>query len=180
MSRSRDKLIQTAMRVLAQNPQATLEQIAEAADMTRTTLFRHFRTRQKLICALSLESYRRCCTEAMDPILATSVPPEEKLRQIVNALIPLGAAFHFLSYEPYHSSDPDIERMCNSYLERWRVLVTALNAEGLIASDIPVVWVTTLLDMLVFGAWESIHRGDLAPNTAGELVVRTFFRGVRS
>lgn len=180
MSRSHDKLIQAAMRVLAQNPQATLEQIAEAAGITRTTLFRHFRTRQKLICALSLEAYRRCCTEAMDPILATAVPPEEKFRQIVEALIPLGAAFHFLSYEPYHSSDSDTERMCNSYLERWRVLVMELSTEGLIAPDIPVVWVTTLIDMMVFGAWESIHKGDLAPNTAGELVIRTFFRGVRS
>lgn len=177
MSRSQEKILQAAMVVLARNPLATLEQIADAAGLARTTLFRHFKTRQGLLRELTLEAYGRC-TAVMTPILEESLPPLEKLRRTVAGLVPLGAAFHFLSYEPYRSADPEVEALIARYAERWRVLMVDLKQDRVLAPDVPEVWAADVLDMLVFGAWEGIHRGDLAPNTAADLVVRTFLRGV--
>lgn len=177
MPRSQEKILQAAMVVLARNPLATLEQIADAAGLARVTLFRHFKTRQGLLRELTLAAYARC-TAVMTPILEGPLPPLEKLRQAVAGLVPLGAAFHFLSYEPYHSADPEVETLSTRYADRWRVLMADLKREGALAPEMSESWAADVLDMLVFGAWEGIHRGDLAPNSAADLVVRTFLRGV--
>lgn len=165
------------MVVLARNPLASLEQIADAAGLARATLFRHFKTRRLLLRELTFEAYRRCAA-VMTPVLDGPLPPLEKLRQAVAGLVPLGAAFHFLSYEPYRTADPELESLNVRYVERWRSLMSELRQEGVLAPDIPEVWAADVLDGLVFGAWESIYRGDLAPNTAAPLVVRTFLQGV--
>ena len=177
MARNSDRLLAAAMTTLAQTPQASLEQIAEAAGVARTTLFRHFRTRQELLRALAEEAVRQC-TEAAAPSLGSALPPDEKLRRAVKALIPLGAALRFLSYQPCRSADPELERINAGYLEPWKSIVPELKHAGFLAPAIPLPWAVALLDMLIFGAWEAIHHGDLAPNCAAELVVRTFFRGV--
>src|SRR5690606_10620230 len=48
-----------AERVLGQNPNATLEQIAEVAGVARTTVHRRFAGRDELIRTMAIEAWRR-------------------------------------------------------------------------------------------------------------------------
>lgn len=177
VSRNQEKIVQAAMGALARNPRASLEEIADAAGLARATLFRHFKTRRRLLRELTFEAYRRCAA-VMVPMLEVELPPLEKLHRMVAGLVPLGAAFHFLNYEPYHSADAELEELNTRYRARWRSLMTELRRDGALSPEVPDIWAAAVLDMLVFGAWETIQRGDLAPNPAAGLVVRTFLRGV--
>jgi serine phosphatase RsbU (regulator of sigma subunit) len=49
---NRDRILDAAGRLLAQSPTATLADVAAAAGVSRSTLYRHFRGRESLIAAL--------------------------------------------------------------------------------------------------------------------------------
>lgn len=172
-----EKILEAALVVFAKNPLATLDRVAEAAGMGRATLFRHFSGKKALMRELALESNRRCMA-ALTPLVHGEAPPLQRLTEAVQALIPLGAAFHFLTWEPWHTDDAELEGNYNNYLALWSELLEQVRAAGAIAPDLPAVWVVNTLDVLLYGAWEGIHNGDIAPNQAAALTLRTFLRGV--
>lgn len=193
---SPQKIVEAALVVFAKNPLATLDQVAEAAGMGRATLFRHFPGKKALMRELSLESNRRCMA-ALTPFVhdvdkaseacgtrgthEDAPPPSaplERFAKAVEALIPLGAAFHFLTWEPWHTDDAELESNNNNYLALWGTLLEQLRTTGAIASDLPLSWVVNTLDVLLYGAWEGIYNGDIAPKQAAALTLRTFLRGV--
>ncbi|HEY0492081.1 MAG TPA: TetR/AcrR family transcriptional regulator [Candidatus Dormibacteraeota bacterium] len=51
----RERILKEASKVLADNAQASVEQIAEASHISRTTFYRSFESRRELLKALSLE-----------------------------------------------------------------------------------------------------------------------------
>jgi hypothetical protein len=51
-------------------------------------------------------------------------------------------------------------------------------AAGRIRADVPPYWLLHTYQALVYVAAQSIYDGDLAPNSAPDLVVATFLRGV--
>ncbi|NUU19134.1 TetR/AcrR family transcriptional regulator [Cellulomonas humilata] len=57
--RTRKAILDAAVRVLAQDPGASLGQIADAADVGRTTLHRYFPDRADLLAAVTQEAGRR-------------------------------------------------------------------------------------------------------------------------
>lgn len=174
---ARHKIIDAALPVFAQNPLATLDQVAESAGIGRATLFRHFSGKKALMRELSLESYRRC-TAVLAPLIAGCEPAAERLAAAVEALIPLGAAFHFLTYEPWHTDDVEIEAGREAYLSLWGALLRQVRDAGLTAPDLPLYWITACLDALLYAAWEGIHRGEIAPKQATILTLRAFLHGV--
>jgi AcrR family transcriptional regulator len=50
--RNEAAIAEAAMRVLAQQPQASMAEIAEASGLGRATLYRHFRNRSELVHAI--------------------------------------------------------------------------------------------------------------------------------
>ena len=57
--RTRKAILDAAIRVLAADPSASLGQIADAADVGRTTLHRYFPDRAELLAAVMQEAGRR-------------------------------------------------------------------------------------------------------------------------
>ncbi|HEY0493400.1 MAG TPA: helix-turn-helix domain-containing protein, partial [Candidatus Dormibacteraeota bacterium] len=51
----RERILKEASKLLAQNAQASVEQIAEASHISRATFYRSFASRGALLKALSLE-----------------------------------------------------------------------------------------------------------------------------
>ena len=171
------KIIEAALIVFAKNPLATLEHIAEAANISRATLFRHFPGKKALMRELSLEAHQRCMT-VLSPFVHSDSPPLDRMAKAIEALIPLGAAFHFLTYEPWHTDDETLEQDNKAYLSEWSLLLAQVQESGGIAKDLPLDWIVTTLDVLLYGAWESINKGEIAPKQAATLTLRTFLRGV--
>lgn len=171
------KIIDAALVELARNPTSSLEQIAEAAGVARVTLFRYFRNREQLVHALNDES-NRVFQEIMDPLLAADMPPDHKLRQLVEAMIPYGATFRFLLYEPYRTGDPLTDSQLQEYLDKLHLLLGELGAGGMLREDMPLYWATRHLDALIWMAWDCVDRGEIAPKSATEFIIETFYKGV--
>jgi AcrR family transcriptional regulator len=175
--RIQNRIIEAAIVKLASKPVSTLDEIAKAADVGRATLYRYFDSRTALIKAMIKYADQKM-DEAICSIFTSKMPAEQKLDELVRALIPLGASLHFTVYAPIHGNDPEVTKGHKKFLDWFKGLCQELKDEGVAAQDIPVAWVVANLDMIIFTAWEKIKSGDIAANDAPNLVLRTFLNGI--
>ncbi len=178
-SNTREKILRQAIACIAQNPNASLEDIASAAGVGRATLYRHFKSRNDLNIALKMAAGQRL-RDNIDPILNSDLPAVEKLSLIVEKCIPLGASLNVTSYFnlPCKEDDPRVMESYEKHMNQVRQIGSELKDQGVVAPEIPLAWVTASLDSLVFAAWEKIQDGDIAPNAAPGLVLGTFLSGI--
>ncbi len=173
---TREKIIQSAVTVLATNPLASLDEIAEASGVGRATLYRHFESRPVLMRTLMLDA-----GEKMDavgnPIMTSDLPAREKLVRLVNAIIPMGASLKISVFDPFCKFDQAYKLKKKEIYDNLRKFCRELKHEGIVAPEIPDAWLVASLDRLVFTAWENIQSGDIAAKDAPELVLRTFLEG---
>ncbi len=174
--RTREKVLNLAMHVLAKNPKASLNEIAEAAEVGRATLFRYFKSRKQLINELIVAADTKLET-ATKPIIEKNLNARETLEEFVKVLVPLGASFHFLNSSQIHAEDSGIDDLYKNQLMRLRELSKRLRAEKVVSSEIPLAWVAAVLDNLIYTAWETVLEGDIAPNDAPGLVLSSFLHG---
>ncbi len=177
MHKNRERIIETGLRILAQNPAASMDQIAEEAGIGRATLYRHFGSKNILIRELYFTAHRMF-EEAVLPILDSQLAAWQKLEKVVTTMIPLGASFQFMMFEPMHTDDPELEALYNSQLRTWRALIVELKSAGLLDPGLSDAWIVLCLDSMIFAAWEGIFKGDIARNEAPSLVLRTLMNGV--
>ncbi|BHH82234.1 TetR/AcrR family transcriptional regulator [Desulforhopalus sp. 52FAK] len=174
--RTREKVLNLAMNVLAKNPKASLNEIAEAAEVGRATIFRHFKSRKDLISELIVEADTKLET-AIQPILEKNLNARDTLEEFVKVLVPLGASFHFLNSNQIYAEDSGIDDLYRNQLMRLHELSKRLKAENVVSSEVPLAWVAAVLDNLIYTAWETVLKGDIAPNDAPDLVLSSFLYG---
>ena len=174
--RTREKVINLAMHVLAKNPKASLNDIAEAAEIGRATLFRYFKSRKQLIHELIVEADRKL-ENATTPIIDKELDARSTLEEFIKVLVPLGASFHFLNSEHLHTEGSEIDALYRNQLVRIKELAKRLRTEKVVAADIPLAWIAAVLDNLIYTAWVTVMDGDIAPNDAPGLVLYSFLHG---
>lgn len=178
---TRERIIRQAIACIAQNPNASLEDIAEAAGVGRATIYRYFNSRTDLIRKLKITAGTRL-TGMVDPILKTGLTALEKLAAVVEKCIPMGADLHVVTYlnRVCKEDDPRVMDIYETHLDQMRRMENELKDQEAIPRDIPPAWVMASLESLVFAAWEKIESGDIAPNAAPELVMGSFLSGLGS
>lgn len=174
--KTRQKIIAAALQELIRHPRASLEQIAASAAVSRITLFRYFPHRHELMFALHQEALR-IFGEIMDGILREESSASHKLYVFVQEMVPYGATFHFLLYEPFRSDDPRMARLRQDYYQGLHSLIHALIAEGYLVVHTSPRWAARHLEALLWMAWEAIEQAELSPKDAPDLVIHTFYHG---
>lgn len=87
--RNIDAIVVAALRVLAERPAASMQDLAEAAGVHRATVHRHFATREDLLHAVREQGLNELQALVTDPELA-SLPPAAALRSLTRAALELG------------------------------------------------------------------------------------------
>lgn len=177
--RTKEKMLSLAMFILAKNPKASLNEIAEAAEVGRATLFRYFKSRNQLLHELVVEADDKL-EKATRPIIEKKLSARDTLEEFIRVLVPLGASFHFLNSEQISSENSGIADLYRNQLLRLKELSQRLKSEGIVAPDIPLAWIAAVLDNLIYTAWITVSEGDIAPNDAPGLVLRSFLTGLAS
>ncbi|MER5776752.1 helix-turn-helix domain-containing protein [Streptomyces sp. NPDC002039] len=169
-------ILEAAERVLSSNPAATMEQIAEAAGVARTTVHRRFSSRESLVDALTAWATRQF-HEAVTSAHPDSAPPLIALYQATaNVLrVKIGWGFAMSRTTP---EDPDVARAHADVLDQCdRLFQRALEA-GVLRPGTDLAWARRVYYALIHEA--ARNRSDEADNVdeLATLVVDTLLRGL--
>ena len=175
--KTKKRIIEAAIEVFSKNPFASLDEVAEAAEVGRATLFRNFSTRKNLLNQLSLEVENEFkeCMEALD---LESSEPLESFKDFIAKLIPIAGKYQFLVYEPLRSQDTEHENAYKSNMKRLQKIIEEFQKIGLISKKLPSYWAAIVCDRLVFNVWETIEEGQATVDEATNLVFNAITSGI--
>lgn len=171
-------MIDASLELLAEHPNATMGAIAELSGLGRTTLYRHFPSRDDLVRAL----FERVVTEAVETtakVAAREAPAAEILRDLGSSIVSIGQRFQFL--EGLRSvGDVVIEESVADPDQPLRTYFTKAQQRGEIRDDVPVQWILTSMNTLAMGAMSELRAGRLDEKAAGLLLGETLARAFAS
>ena len=171
-----EAVLDAAIRVLLANNGASLNEIAAAAGIGRTTLHRYFTNREELLQALNemaiLDAERAIAESRLE-----EGPVVEAIERVVQGLLPIGHRFQFLLREGDIQMSKDMEARWTHLEDLFDQLMRRGQQEEVLRRDLPARWLNDSLTALIFVAWEGIHNGHIAPRDAPRLIMTTFLAG---
>jgi AcrR family transcriptional regulator len=172
----RPSLLDVAADVLVADPSASLAEVAEAAGIGRTTLHKHYATRDDLIRAVGQRSL-----DLWEQALASvtgSPDADGGLLALAAALIPVGPQLAFLWRTPAFDRDQDIDKRLLRVEEQSLAILQRAKARGVVDGSVSGWWLLSTFHSLLYVAAESVSAGRLAPRDAPGLVIGTFLHGI--
>lgn len=177
--RSVRAILEAAERVLAQDAGASMEQIAEAAGLTRITVHRRFANRQALLEALAV-SAKQQLIDAIEEARPDAAPALVALHRVTANVLRVKSTWRFtLSHATAHTETAaalwaEIDAHTTELLSR-------AQREGLLAPDADLEWVRQVYYALLSeainrpGAGEDPAEQD--PDRLATLVIDTLLHG---
>lgn len=161
-------IVEAAILVFNEDYSTPLEKVAERAGVTRRTLHRHFASREELLnrCARDMQ---RSCRQALGQALASSDNPLVQLENMLYASVECGAKyalFHKLHTRAEHHHAPGQTADCAEYdalQANCRAVLTKLQQQGHISTQLTVEWVFLLLSGVVKATLEAREQGTAEP-----------------
>ncbi len=166
-------ILEAAERTLSRNPAATMEQIAEAAGVARTTVHRRFVTREALIDALA-EWATRQFAAAVDAAHPDTAPPLIALYQTTANVLRVKIGWGFAMSRTC-SADPDLSGVHTEVRDTCERLFRRAQQAGLLRDDINIRWVRRVYYALIDEATQSRDEEDT--DALATLIVDTLLRG---
>ncbi|HKE63025.1 MAG TPA: helix-turn-helix domain-containing protein [Micromonosporaceae bacterium] len=171
---TKPSLLDIAAEVLVADPAASLSDVAEAAGIGRTTLHKHYATRDDLLRAVGHRAVD-LWTRAIDNV---ADDPEGGLGPLADAMIAIGPQLGFLWRSPILEHMPDLVERWTAVELRALALLQRARDRGVVTPDIPDWWLLQTFYSVIYSAWEAVKSGHLAPRDAPDLAVRTLLRGI--
>jgi AcrR family transcriptional regulator len=167
-------ILEAAERVLNADPAASMEQIAEAAGVARTTIHRRFATREALIEALAASAARQI-EEAVTAARPATAPPLVALHQATANILGVKLAWRYASTQIAPGSPAAViqERV----IAAGDLVMHRLQQAGLIRADADLAWARRahrgLLDAAV-----SPDETETDPDLLAARIVETLLHGL--
>ncbi|WP_439674196.1 TetR/AcrR family transcriptional regulator [Embleya sp. MST-111070] len=166
-------ILEAAERVLSANPSATMEQIAEAAGVARTTVHRRFATRDALIVAMT----RWATQQFHDAVTAArpdATPPAVALYQVTANVLRVKIAWGF-AMNALRTDDPEVAHLHTDVLDRCDRLFRRARESGLLRPEVDLDWTRRVYYALIHESAQD-DRGEDADVLATR-IVDTLLRG---
>ena len=173
--RNETAIIEAALRVLADRPGASMDEIAEASGLGRATLYRHYRTRAHLVTAIQ-QTALEAAGHAIAACNLDQHPAPAALTRAIEALVGVGDRYRVLSQEI--PLDP---RLLEQQENVARPLLDTIHRgqdNGQLRRDLPAPWMLASMGNLLVLAVREISTGRLTPDTATQIVTTTLLAGI--
>jgi AcrR family transcriptional regulator len=170
--RNRRTVLDAAVALLAQRPQATMQEVADASGLGRTTVYRHFPRRQDLIDALYEEVLREAA-ETVQTAVDSAANARELLCDLGGRIIQIGDRYRFLDAHPELRERTLAGRDDSRSADPLQDYLVQAQARGEIRQDLPVVWMLTTLRGLAVVAMVEVNAGRMSVEEAGRHVGET-------
>lgn len=131
-------VLDAAIQVLAGRPDASMDEIARAAGVSRQTVYAHFPSRDALIDAV-IELASAEFTSLLDSLDLDQAPPAQALTRLLDAGWQVAARYPFLWLQPAVDSGKDAERHA-PVLDRMLDIVRRGQASGDFDASVPAHW----------------------------------------
>lgn len=177
MSKSKAKIIETAIQVLSVDDSASLEDIAEAAGVSRMTLHRNFQNRETLFKEIHETLIQRTLSIFQQAKEKYEHPIEQMEEIIKTNAGEKGFVLLMKENKEHEDHDPNTCKFSEVNKEL-REIIKKLREEGYISQEIPDLWVFHMYDGILFTAWETMHTGSVAPKEIPNLAWNTFKKGL--
>ncbi len=175
-ARTRRAILDAAVRVLSQQSNASLAEVAAVAGVGRTTMHRYFPERADLLAGISGDLLEQIAdaTRRARPDLGPAMAALERLCQ---AYFALGDGLLLTMNEPGLFTDPAWQEESESDRALLQ-LVERGHAEGTIDPDLTPVWVQAVLWALLYAAWMHARDDEVPEHDALALCLRTLRKAV--
>ncbi|ADH66759.1 MULTISPECIES: TetR/AcrR family transcriptional regulator [Nocardiopsis] len=174
--RTAKAILEAAERVLSANPAATMEQIAEAAGVARTTVHRRFTSREALVDAMTAWATQQF-HDAVTSARPETAPPLVALYQVTaNVLrVKIGWGFAMNAIKP---EDSEAARVHADVLDQCDRLFRRLQHTGAIRPDTDLTWARRTYYALIHEAAQTQPTDAREVDELATLVVDTLLTGV--
>jgi AcrR family transcriptional regulator len=144
---NRQAAIEAAAEVLRENPDATMSEIAEQADISRSTIYRHFENREVLFCELVADVARKAAEQTSE-IVARDAGFEETVRAIAELGIDHGLRYPFLQARQQEAA-PVMRPLIRESETPFLAYMVAAQQRGEMRSDQPVRWIASIQNAVI-------------------------------
>ena len=167
--RNIEAIVEAATRLLAVDPDASINEIAKAAGVGRVTLYGHFDSRTALVREVAARAIRR--TDAVLAAVDLDGDPDEALGRLLEATWTLTHRFGALVVAGTQALAPEeLRRLHDEPAARVRMLLKRGRSAGVFRTDMPIEWQISVLQAIVHGASAAVHRGEISADEAPALV----------
>lgn len=161
--RNRRVVIEAGVEMLASDPGAGVQEVADASGLGRTTVYRHFPDRESLLEAVITEILGRARRELEEAVAVSD--PEAAIRALGATSVDLALRFGrlFASRDGVSPAYEAFKRDENSPARRF---LAAARERSQIRTDMPVAWMRSVIQAVTFAAIDEIGAGALTEDAA--------------
>jgi TetR/AcrR family transcriptional regulator, mexCD-oprJ operon repressor len=171
--RSVQVILEAALDALANDPDASMAEIARRAGVVRATIYVHFPTRESLLDAV-MERAVAEVAEATREAEPTRGEPQDALERVLRSTWKKLSNFHvLLAINTARLSVKELHRRHQPVMTQFVPLVERGQKDGVFRRDVPVSWHLAVIRSLVHTASAELQSGRLTEATVEQTVVTT-------
>jgi len=161
-------VLDAAIQTLARRPDASMDEIARAAGVSRQTVYAHFPSRDALIDAV-IERGTAEFTGLLDGVDLDQTPPAQALTRLLDAGWQVAASYPFLWLQPAVDPGKDADRHA-PILDRMLDIVRRGQASGDFDASVPATWLLSASLALGRAAEDEVKAGRMTIEQATRAV----------
>jgi AcrR family transcriptional regulator len=170
--RNREAIMDAALRCLAENPSASMAEIALAAGVGRVTLYGHFSSREELVDAV----FERTIAQADAQLAGLDLTGDAlaAMRRLVSSSWRIVAESQDLLAAAEEALGSDrIRAHHHQPMRRVAALIKRGQTEGSFRSDQPIGWLTTCFHTVLHAGAAEVRAGRLKEQEAARVIPET-------
>jgi len=170
--RSETRILDAAIEALADDPEASMAEVARRAAVVRATVYVHFPTREVLISAVT----ERAMSEVVDVIVAAEPErgdPADALRRVVTEAWRTLGRYHALVAINTRLPDAELHQRHGTVFAALQALIERGQRTGAFRKDVPAAWHLSMLVALIHAASAELRAERLPANEVESALVAT-------
>lgn len=174
-SRDREELLLNLVNALADQPRASMGQLASMVGLSRATLCRHFPSRDTMVLAMSeagITSAKLAITRARP----NEGSPEQAINRLIEELLPIVELYTYVDQQGH--ADEELEARVQPLRASLITLFQQWQGSGALRVDLPAAWLVESMSALLRSAATMIRSGRLARRDAAQSVFDLLWRGM--